>query len=219
MPGVFLRFFSEINLFNDECSRHIKTSQLICSSNQLNGYYMMRTLAVNELISLDTCILVNLKEISFGKTFSEEAIKEIHPEKSCFQTFRKMSTHLVEAILKNVICCASTTSLRTYCVADVILGICKKLMLYNMCEYLYWLFLLAFCPIKTELHHWFFFKWNKSDEFAQVLVLLLGLFKVWKTIYILNLIEIWIFLIVRSSHPVHYPSNRFKEELCKKSPG
>ena len=48
---------------------------------------MMRTLAVNGLISLDTCILVNLKEISFGTTFSEEAIKEIHREKSCFQAF------------------------------------------------------------------------------------------------------------------------------------
>ena len=30
--------------FNDQCSHH--TSQLICSANQLTGFYMMRTLVV-----------------------------------------------------------------------------------------------------------------------------------------------------------------------------
>ena len=32
--------------FNDQCSHHIETSQLICSANQLIGFYMMGTLAV-----------------------------------------------------------------------------------------------------------------------------------------------------------------------------
>ena len=36
--------------FNDQCSRHIETSQLICSANQLTGFYMMGTLVVKGLI-------------------------------------------------------------------------------------------------------------------------------------------------------------------------
>ena len=34
---------------NDQCSHHIETSQLICSANQLTGFYMMRTLVVKGL--------------------------------------------------------------------------------------------------------------------------------------------------------------------------
>ena len=35
--------------FNDQCSHHIKTSQLICRINQLTGFYMMGTLFVKRL--------------------------------------------------------------------------------------------------------------------------------------------------------------------------
>ena len=39
-----------VNLFNDQCSHHIETSQLICRRNQLTGFYMMETLVVKRLI-------------------------------------------------------------------------------------------------------------------------------------------------------------------------
>ena len=35
-----------------QCCPHIETSQLICSANHLTGFYMMETLAFNELIQL-----------------------------------------------------------------------------------------------------------------------------------------------------------------------
>ena len=35
--------------FNDPCSNHIETSQLICSANQLTGFYMIGTLVVKGL--------------------------------------------------------------------------------------------------------------------------------------------------------------------------
>ena len=35
--------------FNDQCSHHIETSHLICSANQLTGFYMMRTLVVKRV--------------------------------------------------------------------------------------------------------------------------------------------------------------------------
>ena len=35
--------------FNDQCPHHIETSQLICSANQLTGFYMMETLVVTRL--------------------------------------------------------------------------------------------------------------------------------------------------------------------------
>ena len=37
--------------FNDQCSHYIDTSQLICSANQLTGFYMMGTLVVKGLIN------------------------------------------------------------------------------------------------------------------------------------------------------------------------
>ena len=37
--------------FNDQCSHHIETSQLICSANQLISFYMMGTLVVKGLNS------------------------------------------------------------------------------------------------------------------------------------------------------------------------
>ena len=36
-------------LFNDQCSHHIETSQLIYRANQLTGFYMMGTLVVKGL--------------------------------------------------------------------------------------------------------------------------------------------------------------------------
>ena len=35
--------------FNDQCSHHIETSQLICSANQLTGFYMMGALVYKVL--------------------------------------------------------------------------------------------------------------------------------------------------------------------------
>ena len=35
--------------FNDQCSHHIETSQMICSANQLVGFYMIETLIVKGL--------------------------------------------------------------------------------------------------------------------------------------------------------------------------
>ena len=37
-------------LINRQNCQHIETSQLICSANQLTGFYIMATLALNELI-------------------------------------------------------------------------------------------------------------------------------------------------------------------------
>ena len=41
-----------------QCCPHIETSQLICTANQLTGFYMRATLAFNELISSVTQILL-----------------------------------------------------------------------------------------------------------------------------------------------------------------
>ena len=43
-------YLKEISPFNDHCSHHIETSQLICSGNQLTGFYMMGILVVKRLI-------------------------------------------------------------------------------------------------------------------------------------------------------------------------
>ena len=37
--------------FNCQCFPHIETSQLICKANQLTGFYMRETLAINGLNS------------------------------------------------------------------------------------------------------------------------------------------------------------------------
>ena len=42
-------FSAEFLTFNDQCSHHIETSQLICRVNQLTGFYMMRTLVAKRL--------------------------------------------------------------------------------------------------------------------------------------------------------------------------
>ena len=41
-----------------QCCPHIETSQLICTANQLTGFYMRATLAFNGLISSVTQILL-----------------------------------------------------------------------------------------------------------------------------------------------------------------
>ena len=41
-----------VYLFNDQCSHHIETSQLICRANQLTGFYMMGTLVVKGLMQI-----------------------------------------------------------------------------------------------------------------------------------------------------------------------
>ena len=38
--------------FNDQCSHHIETSQLICRANQLTGFYIKGTFIVKRLTSL-----------------------------------------------------------------------------------------------------------------------------------------------------------------------
>ena len=40
--------------FNGQCSYHVETSQLICSANQMTGFYMMGTLVVKGLKSTES---------------------------------------------------------------------------------------------------------------------------------------------------------------------
>ena len=47
--SVIELFMQIVKPFNDQCSHHIETSQLICRGNQLTGFYMMRTLVVKML--------------------------------------------------------------------------------------------------------------------------------------------------------------------------
>ena len=42
--------------FNNQCSHHIETSQLICRANQLTGLYMMGTLVVKRFKKCKSCI-------------------------------------------------------------------------------------------------------------------------------------------------------------------
>ena len=47
--------------FNDRCPSHIETSQLICSANQLTGFYVRGTLLVKGLkINTHSLLLTNL---------------------------------------------------------------------------------------------------------------------------------------------------------------
>ena len=50
----FLWFQTEYKLINslNSLSHHMETSHLICRANQLTGFYMIATLALNELISV-----------------------------------------------------------------------------------------------------------------------------------------------------------------------
>ena len=47
--------------FNDQCSYHIETSQLICRANQLTGFYMMGTLVVEGLIKSPLCLFTPMQ--------------------------------------------------------------------------------------------------------------------------------------------------------------
>ena len=44
-----LLFIAKCQYINKQCSRHTETSQLICSANQLTGFYMARTWVVKGL--------------------------------------------------------------------------------------------------------------------------------------------------------------------------
>ena len=57
-------------LFNDQCSRHIETSQLICSSNQLTGRYVMGKFVVKVLYNQS-----NLNDF-LGMVISHEVLCE-----------------------------------------------------------------------------------------------------------------------------------------------
>ena len=46
------KHFKEVLTFNDQCSSHIETSELICRANQLTGFYVRGTLTVKGLSSL-----------------------------------------------------------------------------------------------------------------------------------------------------------------------
>ena len=50
LPHVFRQGHQCLNFFNDQCSHHTEISQLICRTNQLNGFYMMGTLVVKRII-------------------------------------------------------------------------------------------------------------------------------------------------------------------------
>ena len=47
---IFLEISLTLQPFNDQCSHHIETSQLICYANQLTGFYMVGTLVVKGLM-------------------------------------------------------------------------------------------------------------------------------------------------------------------------
>ena len=47
--------------FNDQCSYHIETSQVICWANQLTGFYIMGTLVVKML--RDTLLHQNTEKV------------------------------------------------------------------------------------------------------------------------------------------------------------
>ena len=58
--------------FNDPCSNHVETSQLICSANQLTGFYMIGTLVVK---GLKLVLMFCSTQLTF--TCSKSAMKTI----------------------------------------------------------------------------------------------------------------------------------------------
>ena len=64
--------------FNDQCSHHIETSLLICSANQLTGFYMMGILVVKVLTKYWNynifmqilCIVISDTQINLWMCFS-----------------------------------------------------------------------------------------------------------------------------------------------------
>ena len=51
--GTLARDNSRYKLIKHQSSHHAETSQLICRGNQLNGFYMVVTLAFNQLMALN----------------------------------------------------------------------------------------------------------------------------------------------------------------------
>ena len=78
MDVVFLLLpLNEYLPIKGQCSPHIETSQLICTANQLTGFYMRATLALNWL--------TNRKNSAMYLTHFMPRLHSYIPEKSCFQ--------------------------------------------------------------------------------------------------------------------------------------
>ena len=70
-----------------QCCPHIETSQLICCANQLTGFYMRATLALNELNFLRAKIIPDLnycyRPLTFAKgTTQNYSLETIYKSKS-----------------------------------------------------------------------------------------------------------------------------------------
>ena len=68
---------------NDQCSHHIETSQLICRTNQLAGFYMMGTLVIKGLWSklwlVSSRMKTRWKDFEYPLTIFVEGSIEKHP--------------------------------------------------------------------------------------------------------------------------------------------
>ena len=93
--------FSNLHLctFDDQCSHHIETCQLICGGNQLTGFYMMGTLVVKVLIkfaminftfSIDKFRLFRLEKKTW---FCLISYTLIHKEKHFYFRKKKWNLH------------------------------------------------------------------------------------------------------------------------------
>ena len=83
---------------------HIETSQLICSANQLTGFYMMRTLVVNglmqvmcdhlKMISINSSYMLNNRpdQHDFNRSVYQKCFFEIIPSKFSFSGIWMFST-------------------------------------------------------------------------------------------------------------------------------
>ena len=63
--GLYRQLCSLFNGIKRQICDYIETSQLICSANQLTGFYMTATLAFNELMEFVVKAVVNLDEEIF----------------------------------------------------------------------------------------------------------------------------------------------------------
>ena len=73
-------------LFNDQCSHHIETSQLIFRANQLTGFYMMGTLVVKGLNKfrgdvVDVLFIKNKHTKGRHSVATNCFVKELQPKK------------------------------------------------------------------------------------------------------------------------------------------
>ena len=90
---------------------HIETSQLICTANQLTGFYMMPTLAFNELILLYKIKLCQKKVVE-KLSFNELKIEKV-------KFFRQSPTKIFCIHVFNVGgCLASCLTFRPFLMLD-----------------------------------------------------------------------------------------------------